>query len=216
MGVGSSTSKASGGASPPVPAGAGASSASAGAAAGADKGELGVVPQSSLDISYVTGRVLAAGRPSVRETLLDDHRNNVAEMAAFLGQKHSDAYLLLNLSNKNRTSIPYSKFDNRVVEFIPYSRPDLTDDTPCMGEVFRACYCLKFWLEWGAETTVVAVSQTRTRVTPSRSHQRATRCSCGLTAIAAERLLSAHCRACAAGLSLPAVRLPLPLSGRRQ
>lgn len=158
--MGSSTGKASGSASPPVPAGAGAGAAASGAA-GPDKGELGPVPQSSLDISYVTGRVLAAGRPSVRETLLDDHRNNVTEMAAFLGQKHSDEYLLLNLSNKNRTSIPYSKFDNRVVEFIPYSRPDLTDDTPCMGEVFRACYCLKFWLEWGAETTVVAVSQAR-------------------------------------------------------
>lgn len=167
MGVSSSTSKGGGTASPPVPGGAGA-----GAAAGADKGgsapaELGLVSQSSLDISYVTGRVLAAGRPSVRETLLDDHRNNVAEMAAFLTQKHSDAYLLLNLSNKNRTSIPYSKFDNRVVEFIPYSRPDLTDDTPCLGEVFRACYCLKFWLEWGAETTVVAVS-----TSPVRTGQR--------------------------------------------
>lgn len=113
------------------------------------------VPQSSLDLSYISPRLIACGRPSVRQSDLVDNRNNVAELGAFLEQKHGDTFLVCNLSNKNRTQIDYTRFRNSVVEFAPFTRPDLVDDTPAIGEVFRACYCLKFFLEWGPETVLV-------------------------------------------------------------
>jgi hypothetical protein len=78
------------------------------------------------------------------------------ELGTFLDQRHGDNYAVLNLSNKGRNVIDYSKFHNSVVEFQPYSRTDITDDTPGLGEVFRACYCLRFFLEWGPETVVAA------------------------------------------------------------
>jgi hypothetical protein len=117
---------------------------------------LSASPQaSSLDVSYITPRVIACGRPSVRESDLDDHRNNIDDLASFLDSRHPESYMLINLSNKTRAQIDYSRFHNAIVEFHPHSRADLTDDTPGLGEVFRACYCLRFALEWRPDLVAV-------------------------------------------------------------
>lgn len=97
----------------------------------------------------------ACGRPTTRPTDLRDHRNNIDELAAYLDKKIGENYLVYNLSNKNRNMIDYSKFHNSVVEFQPFSRSDVVDDTPAMGQIFRICYSLKFWFDWGPETAAV-------------------------------------------------------------
>lgn len=91
----------------------------------------------------------------MRPTDVHDHRNNIDAMAAHLDRVIGEHYVVFNLSNKNRNLIDYGKFHNAVLEFQPYSRSDLADDTPAMGQVFRACYALAFWHAWGHETQAV-------------------------------------------------------------
>lgn len=42
---------------------------------------------------------------------------------------------------------------SQVQEFQPFSRVDMTDETPAIGQVFRILYTLKFFLEWDPATT---------------------------------------------------------------
>jgi hypothetical protein len=52
-------------------------------------------------------------------------------------------------------ALPSSPSFFRLQEYQPYSRVDITDETPAMGQVFRILYTMKFWLEWDASTVLV-------------------------------------------------------------
>jgi hypothetical protein len=81
---------------------------------------------------------------------------NETELAKVLSKKHGNNYVVFNLSNKTRSSIDYSKFNtNQVVEFTPYSRQDVTDEIPAIGQIYRFCYAMSFWMAWGPETVAV-------------------------------------------------------------
>lgn len=115
------------------------------AASGATSSLDGGADSSSaeLDICEVTPRIIVCGRPTGRDTDVEERRNNVSALGQHLDLKYSDNYLVVNLSNKNRNKIDYTRFHNSVLEFQPFSRSDLSDDTPGMGQVFRICYALK-------------------------------------------------------------------------
>jgi len=73
----------------------------------------------------------------VRPTDVAGNRNNIDALAGYLDARHADSYTVFNLSNKGRAQLDYGRFHNAVCEFQPYSRTDLTDDTPAMGQIFR-------------------------------------------------------------------------------
>lgn len=73
----------------------------------------------------------------MRTTDVLGHRNNIDELAAYLDGRHPDNYVVFNLSNKTRATLDYGRFHNAVEEYQPYSRTDITDDTPAMGQMFR-------------------------------------------------------------------------------
>jgi hypothetical protein len=82
------------------------------------------------------------------QTDVDDHRINVKELAGWLKQQAGEEtnYVAVNLSGKSRSTVDYTPLANSVVEFAPYSRHDVVDETPAIGEVFRVIYALKFLL----------------------------------------------------------------------
>jgi hypothetical protein len=60
-----------------------------------------------LDITYVSRRVLGMSFPA--SGFEQTYRNNISDVAAFLDERHKDAYLIFNLSNRK---YDYKKFHN--------------------------------------------------------------------------------------------------------
>ncbi len=81
---------------------------------------------------------------------------NTGELAAWLEQQAGgDNYVVFNLSTKGRNEVDYGAFKNAVVEFQPYSRVDIIDETPSLGQLFRVIYALKFFAAWDPATLLV-------------------------------------------------------------
>jgi hypothetical protein len=68
----------------------------------------------SLHLSLNSCSRAVSGRPTTRDTCVEDNRNNEEELARWLEQRHGESYCIINLSSKNRNAIDYGKFRNAV------------------------------------------------------------------------------------------------------
>lgn len=118
------------------------------------------IDASSLDVTYITPRIILAGRPTERATDIDDRRNNISQLTAWLEQRHGDNWTVFNLSRKTRTDLAYNRLKNSIQEFHPLGRLDVIDDIPMVGQVYRFIYTLHFLLAWNTATVAVVVCNT--------------------------------------------------------
>jgi hypothetical protein len=100
---------------------------------------------SSLDISYITPRLLAMSFPASRVEAL--YRNEIGSVARFLEAAHGAHFLVVNLSER---AYDYSLFGHRVVEcgFADHH-------TAPLGVLIDICRATDAWLAGGAERVVV-------------------------------------------------------------
>lgn len=66
----------------------------------------------NLDITYITGRVLAMSFPA--QGIESFYRNSIENVAEFLLEKHGKNYRVFNMSGRTYDT---SKFDNQVESF---------------------------------------------------------------------------------------------------
>jgi hypothetical protein len=100
---------------------------------------------SSLDVSYITPRLLAMSFPASRVEAL--YRNEIGSVARFLEAAHGAHFLVVNLSER---AYDYSLFGHRVVEcgFADHH-------TAPLGVLIDICRATDAWLAGGAERVVV-------------------------------------------------------------
>ena len=110
----------------------------------------------AVDMVRITPRLFIASRPTMRPTnLVDDKRNNIDVLSAALTRAHGTDWLLWNLSSKTSADMSYPALGNAVIEWQPYSRGGLRDNTPALGQVLRFVHALAFWFAWGPTTVAV-------------------------------------------------------------
>ncbi|KAL0488869.1 phosphatidylinositol-trisphosphate 3-phosphatase [Acrasis kona] len=90
-----------------------------------------------LDLAYITNRIIAMGFPG--DGIEGMYRNNGAEVARFLKEKHDGHYMIWNLSEKHYS---HEKFDNQVLEF---GFPD--HHNPPLDLLFQICKSMDSWLK---------------------------------------------------------------------
>ena len=98
-----------------------------------------------LDLTYITPRIIAMAFPATDLESL--YRNNISDVARCLDRRHKDAYLVVNLSERNYDN---SFFDHRV---LPLGFPD--HYAPPVEVAWTLCITMDGWLR--ASPTHVAV-----------------------------------------------------------
>ena len=115
------------------------------AAVSGKRRRLRLADGTSLDIAYVTPRLLAPGFPATSVEAL--YRNEFGAVARFLDARHGDGYLVVNLSER---AYDYARFGYRVVDM---GWPD--HHTAPVSVLLDLCRAIDAWLAGGAERVVV-------------------------------------------------------------
>ena len=89
-----------------------------------------------LDLTYITPRIIAMAFPA--SDLESLYRNNISDVARCLDRRHKDAYLIVNLSERNYDN---SFFDHRV---LPLGFPD--HYAPPVEVAWTLCITMDGWL----------------------------------------------------------------------
>ena len=102
----------------------------------------------SLDLTYLTPRLIAMGFPSTPDTKIRS-RNDASVVAALLREAHgSGRAMVWNLSDE---SYDYALFDNQVVEVSCEGSP-----APPLGLMVKVCSGIETWLA-GDPANVAAI-----------------------------------------------------------
>jgi len=131
----------------------------------ASLGDLRAPDARSLEITFMTERLLVVGAPSDAPT--DKKRNvvNADDLAQYLDASHRGHFLLFNLNSLEEAeaceseSTVADKLHEQMLEF-NWERDGMKAHTPPFDLVFRLCYALHAWLSLDEQNVALVNCQT--------------------------------------------------------
>ncbi|CAK4068058.1 unnamed protein product [Aphanomyces euteiches] len=105
-----------------------------------------------LDVTYITSRLLVAGRAIEGPTDKKSCTNNAVELKTYLDAAHAGKYLLFNFCDENSDAETIS---SQTVDFSWEREGGIRTYTPPSDSIFRICYAIFAWLALDSENVAM-------------------------------------------------------------
>lgn len=108
-----------------------------------------------FDMAYITPRLVALGRPSIKPSSREENRNNAQQLGEYFLHQHSGRFLLWNLSGQKLEPEESRKLSNQIIN--PAWETSGATHIPNVDDVLRICYAIQAWYEIDEGTAVAGI-----------------------------------------------------------